>query len=266
MPIFQHNGNLHAFVHIPKCGGTTVEAMLADRFGDIGFLDERYYGKTEPYRWSKSSPQHLVWDDFLRLIPDTMIDRVFTVTRHPLTRFASSYNFYARAGAVPAGMGPEEWFQQVAGSSDLLPFRADNHLRRQSEFVPDRATVFRLEDGLDAVVDWLDTTFGVTGVGATKDGNVAPSPDDDRYQTMQLSSALRRHVEAYYADDYSQFGYSLDPGREIVLTVPKTRRDSLASRLRVKLMARRLEHRIRRMESRALTAATRIQRPKRPIA
>ncbi len=189
MPIFQHNGNLHAFVHIPKCGGTTVEAMLADRFGDIGFLDERYYGKTEPYRWSKSSPQHLVWDDFLRLIPDTMIDRVFSVTRHPLTRFASSYNFYARAGAVPAGMGPEEWFQQVAGSSDLLPFRADNHLRRQSEFVPDRATVFRLEDGLDAVADWLDTTFGVTGVGATKDGNVAPSPDDDRYQTMQLSSA-----------------------------------------------------------------------------
>ncbi len=266
MPIFQHNGALHAFVHIPKCGGTTVEAMLADRFGDVGFLDERYYGRTEPYRWSKSSPQHLVWDDFLRLIPEAMIDRVFTVTRHPLTRFASSFNFYARAGAVPAGMGPEEWFAQVAGSSDLLPFRADNHLRRQSEFVPERATVFRLGDGLDAVSDWLDTTFGVTGQSIARDGNVAPREDDDRYRIVPISDALRRRVGDYYADDFARFGYDADPGRAVALTVPKSRRSNLASRLRVKLMARRIEHRVRRLESRALSAATNIQRPKNPAA
>ncbi|MEK6217390.1 MAG: sulfotransferase family protein, partial [Boseongicola sp.] len=198
MPIFQHNGALHAFVHIPKCGGTTVEAMLADRFGPIGLLDERYYGQTEPYRWSKSSPQHLVWDDFVRLIPDAMIDRVFAVTRHPLTRFSSSYNFYARSGAVPAGMGPEEWFAKVAESSDLLPFRADNHLRRQSDFVPDRATIFRLEDGLDVVSNWLDATFGVTGSDAARDGNVAPNPQDDRFHTIALPVALRSRVEEFY--------------------------------------------------------------------
>ena len=264
MPIFQHNGKLHAFVHIPKCGGTTVEAMLAERFGDIGFLDERYYGRTEPHRWSKSSPQHLVWDDFLRLIPDAMIDHVFAVTRHPITRFASSYNFYARSGAVPAGMGPEEWFSQVAGSSDLLPFRADNHLRRQSEFVPDKATVFQLEKGIDAVARWLDTTFGVSGNYAARDGNVAPNPEGDRYQNVPFSDPLRRRIGEYYADDFARFGYDTDPGREVTLTVPNPRRDSLASRLRVKLMARRIEHRVRRLESRALTAATRIQRPKGP--
>jgi hypothetical protein len=266
MPIFQHNGALHAFVHIPKCGGTTVEAMLAHRFGPIGLLDERYYGQTEPYRWSKSSPQHLVWDDFVRLIPDTMIDRVFAVTRHPLTRFASSYNFYARSGGVPAGMGPEEWFAQVAESSDLLPFRADNHLRRQSEFVPDRATNFRLEDGLDAVSEWLDTTFGVTGERGARDGNVAPTLQDDRFSSIAMPDALRSRVEEFYADDYARFGYVADPVRDVTLTVPKTRRDSLASSLRVKLIARRIEHRVRRLESRALTAATRVQRPKGPAA
>jgi len=266
MPIFQHNGALHAFIHIPKCGGATVEAMLADRFGTIGLLDKRYYRRTEPYRWSKSSPQHLVWDDFLRLIPDDMIDRVFTITRHPLTRFASSYNFHSRSGAVPAGMGPEEWFGQVAGSSDLLPFRADNHLRRQTEFVPERATVFRLEAGLDAVAEWLDTTFGVSGDRAAQDYNVAPIPNDDRFRAVPLAATLRRRVEHYYADDFVRFGYDADPGREVTLTVPKPRRDSLASRFRVKLMARRIEHRVRRLESRALTAATNIQRPKGPAA
>jgi hypothetical protein len=266
MPIFQHNGALHAFIHIPKCGGTTVEAMLAHRFGPIGLLDEPYYGQTEPYRWSKSSPQHLVWDDFIRLIPDAMIDRVFAVTRHPLTRFASSYNFYARSGAVPAGMGPEEWFAQVAELSDLLPFRADNHLRRQSNFVPDRATLFRLEDGLDAVSEWLDATFGVAGEETAQDGNVAPKPQDDGIRAITLPDALRRRVEEFYADDYARFGYDADPGCEVKLTVPKPRHDSLTSRLRVKLLARRIEHRVRRLESRALTAATRVQRPKGPAA
>lgn len=260
MPVFRHNGALHVFVHVPKCGGTTVESMLRDRFGPVGFLDETYYGQTEPYRWSKTSPQHLVWSDFVRLLPEAMIGTVFAVTRHPLTRFASAYNFGARAGAVPTGMGPEEWFSQVALSSDLLPFRADNHLRRQSDFVPAQAVVFRLEDGLGAVADWLDRTFGVRGEAPPPDGNVAPSPEADGFRAVGLSDRLKRRLEDFYADDYARFGYGRDPGRDVVLSIP-LRRERLAQRLRLKLLARRIEHRVRRLESRLLTAATRLQQP-----
>jgi len=47
------------------------------------------------------------------------------------------------------------------------------------------------------------------------------------------------------------------------MTRPLPRRGSLGSRLRLKLLARRAELRLRRLESRVLTAATEIQRPRR---
>ena len=55
--------------------------------------------------------------------------------------------------------GFDDWLKRAAGE----PFLYDNHLCPQSAIVPKDATVFRLEDGLDAIVPHLDRLAGDTG-------------------------------------------------------------------------------------------------------
>lgn len=259
MPVFLHNGKLHAFVHVPKCGGTTIERALRARFGDLGLLHDTYYATPFPRRWSKTSPQHISWADMGAMIPEAMLDQVFAVVRHPLARFASTYNFNARSGHVPAGMGPEEWFDMGTGAPDRLPFISDNHLRPQIELMPDRTTVFRLEEGLKPVIRWIDQTFGVTADAEIEDGNVAPAAESRAFRTVDMPNTLKRRIEEHYADDYARFGYGKTPPKPAALTVPLPRTGALASRLYTKLWARRVEHRFRRIESTMLMAATRAQ-------
>ena len=259
MPVFLHNGKLHAFVHVPKCGGTTVERALKARFGELGMLHDTYYATPPPRRWSKTSPQHITWLDMAPLIPEAMLDKVFAVVRHPLSRFVSTYNFNARTGHVPAGMGPEEWFEMGTGTPDKLPFLSDNHLKRQIDLMPERATVFRLEDGMQAVTDWIDTTFGVKADGQISDGNVAPSPAEFEYRVIDMPSTLKRRIEQYYSADYERFGYGSEPAQAPLLTIPRAHRRTLVSRMHAKLWARRIEHRFRRIESSVLMAVTRAQ-------
>lgn len=257
--MFLHSGKLHAFVHVPKCGGTTIERALRARFGDRGLLHDTYYATPLPRRWSKTSPQHIAWADMEAMIPDAMLDQVFAVVRHPLSRFVSTYNFNARSGHVPAGMGPQEWFDMGTGAPDRLPFISDNHLRRQVDLMPERTTVFRLEDGLEPVISWIDKTFGVTAESKAEDGNVAPAADTKTFRALEMPGGLKRRIEEYYADDYARFGYDEAPPKPASLTVPRPRSGALASRLYTKLWARRVEHRFRRFESGMLMAATRAQ-------
>ena len=259
MPVFLHNGKLHAFVHVPKCGGTTIERELTERFGAVGLLDERFYATPQPRRWTKTSPQHVAWADMARLIPEAMLDQIFAVVRHPLSRFVSTYNFNARSGHVPAGMGPEEWFLMGIGAPDQLPFLSDNHLRPQVDLMPERTTIFRLESGLDKVIDWIDDAFGVSGGKIVNDGNVAPTPDPARFKVLDMPAGLKRRIEDYYGEDYARFGYDPAPPKPPTLTVPCPHRRTLASRMYTKLWARRIEHRFRRIESTLMMAASRVQ-------
>lgn len=257
MPVFLHNGKLHAFVHVPKCGGTTVERVLKDRFGPLGLLHDTYFATPQPQRWSRTSPQHIAWADMQHVIPEAMLDTIFAVVRHPLARFASTYNFNARNGHVPAGMGPEEWFEMGTGDLGRLPFLSDNHLRAMVDLVPERAQVFKLEDGLDPVVGWIDATFGVSGASDVEHANVAPASEDALLRRIDVPARLKARIEAHYSADYARFGYATDPDRPVTLTVPRPHKRTVASRIYTKLWARRVEHRFRRLESSMLMAVSR---------
>ena len=71
MPIFRIGDTLHYYAHVPKCGGSSVEAYLRTRFGSLAFLNTRYLDLPEQARWTRSSPQHMALADLHRLIPPT---------------------------------------------------------------------------------------------------------------------------------------------------------------------------------------------------
>lgn len=209
MPVFRVGPELHYFSHVPKCGGSSVELYLQRRFGTLAFVDYSPMDReAKRRRWTRTSPQHVGWSEFARLVPADWIVGAFGVVRHPEARLVSAYHHFTDSIADATDCPPlDVWFQAWLDREDF--YRFDNHLLPQSELVPDWATVFRLEDGLDAVIPYLD---GIAG----KRGGPRALPAINRRAAgaarprATISEPLAGLVARFYAEDYARFGY--EPG------------------------------------------------------
>jgi len=197
MPLARIGSKLIYFAHIPKCAGSSVEDYLEERFGLLAFLDRTHLDAAASTQWS------------------------FAVIRHPLSRAVGAYRFQAEVeGTIAEGMGFGDWLRAEAAKRDMDPFRNDNHLRPQVEFLPPEGSgipcaVFHMEHGLDALVPYLDHLDGqargprglrfsntaghnTAAKGAWNVGHVKPDAQE-RALVMRL-----------YSQDFAQFGYQID--------------------------------------------------------
>lgn len=212
MPFFRIGDRLHYYAHVPKCAGSSVEAYLRARFGSLAFVDSAYLSRPAAMRWSRTSPQHVAVEDLYRLIPREWIASSFAVVRHPVSRLVSAFRFQAEIEAtVPQSWSVNDFFDDWLNRSASEPFAYDNHLRPQSDLVPQDAIVFRLEDGLDAVVAHLDALAG------NADGERHIPPENIRKSKMaagsprlQLRPETLARIGAFYSEDFRRFGYSLE--------------------------------------------------------
>lgn len=226
MPIFRINGHLAYFAHVPKCAGSAVEDYLADRFGPVGFLNRKFKDDPEYKRWSKTSPQHIDCATLETLFPADYLHVSFSVVRHPAARLLSSFHYENKLGDLSLGMTFERWIKWSAARRDRKPFQRDGHLRLMGDFVPIDAHVFRLEDGLDAIIPWLDKLEGrqrqprrIPLSNETHKLRQRPRSLQVRIlhklfpiQIPQLNENLCRLVHGYYREDYERFGYGIfDP-------------------------------------------------------
>lgn len=238
MPIVRIDDKLHYYAHVPKCGGSSVEAYLRTRFGSLAFLDTRYLSQDESLRWTRSSPQHLALADFQRLVPPDWIATSFAVVRHPLHRLVSAFQFQVEVeGTVAPIWTIDEWFDDWLQKSATHPFLYDGHLRPQSDLIPQDATIFRLEDGLDAIIAHLDRLAGkaegprMIAVENVRKKTAGPEASRDR-----PSEATLQKIAAYYAEDFRRFGY--DPAQTAKPPRPKAEAKGLLRRITEKLGGR----------------------------
>ena len=82
MPVYERGGRRVLFVHVPKTGGTSIEAA----FRRAGF-EESYRSKTLTARGCR--PQHLTAADLVEEFPGLPFDYVFAVVRDPGARLGS---------------------------------------------------------------------------------------------------------------------------------------------------------------------------------
>ena len=93
-------------------------------------------------------------------------DIVFAVVRDPVARMASEYRWQRRGrrgrrlGKLLACLPFGIWLRLMLAMAARHPHAMDNHLRPQSDFIPEGATVFRFEAGLQPVADWLSGETG----------------------------------------------------------------------------------------------------------
>jgi len=212
VPIARISGLLIYFAHVPKCAGSAVERYLIQRFGPLAMRDPRF--TLDGPRWSKSSPQHIDAQSLDRLFPEGFLDGGFAVVRHPVDRLRSLFLYQRDAeGTIPKDRTMWDWLDALPARMEAEPFYLDNHPRPMDALVPPDCTVFRLEDGLQAVVQWLDEVAGaddgpreIASVNAYVDkversgGTIGPAP-------VITADCLER-ISEIYAADFDRFGYA----------------------------------------------------------
>ena len=174
MPLARVGSALLFFAHIPKTGGTSVEAYLTAK-GRMAL----HYSKSDA--WLRCSPQHIHAEAYGALFPPGFFDHAFCVLRDPVARLKSEYR-YRIGHAETRGKTIEpfdDWVPQVFRRFAKNPYMLDNHIRPQAQFLSPGMKLFRLEDGLDLVFDWIDAVTGDATPG-TAGMEKEPWPDSRR--------------------------------------------------------------------------------------
>lgn len=213
MPILRIAEKLVYFAHVPKCAGTAIELYLQEVFGPLAFRDTGFRSIPARRRWSKTSPQHVDAETVARLFPTGFFDHQFAVVRHPVDRLVSVFRFQRDIeNSIDPEVSLDAWIAQIGSQKRASPWRLDNHIRPMVEMVPEDAQVFRLEDGLPELVQWLASVAGPT-VDLPPDIPVRNSIDgrlrhEGRSTTPVVPDpATRATIEAHYAADFERFGY-----------------------------------------------------------
>jgi hypothetical protein len=207
MPIIKTHSKLIYFAHVPKCGGASVDEYLIKRFGsqNIGFLDSRFSNADHVNGWNKTSPQHITYVHRQQIMPDAIFDHQFAVVRHPMNRVISMFKFNGRR---LRGQTFTSWLLGLERLRKENPYYLDNHPRPSIEIVPPGAKVFKLEDGLDAILPWVDKILGSLDPNNLKIAHVNKSPQ--QAPDVVFNDGDVEMVYELYKKDYRHFGYKRD--------------------------------------------------------
>jgi hypothetical protein len=143
MPIFD---NEITFIHIPKCGGTSVEKFFENQNSKV-----RFTSKTGYTLINNHTPQHCTFRELEHL--GVLTDKIFTIVRPHIDRTISEY-FYIKQQRPDIAMR----YNSFDGFLDLFlnhdnTILFDNHNLSNSEFlinhkgvIDDKVKIFKFYD------------------------------------------------------------------------------------------------------------------------
>lgn len=221
MPALEHGGKLVFFAHVPKSGGTSVEDYLSSAYGPLSLYDRDWHdarlrGERADAHYP-CSDQHRSWADALPELARNP-DLVFGIVRDPWTRLLSEFKFQKRfrpRHKFVTRLGFSVWLATMEHALRANPYICDNHIRPQTDFLPDEAMVFHLENGLGELERWLSDHLGPP---AHSDGMPHSQKDAGRPRRKpHPRRADMRRAMRMYREDYQRFGYAFPD----VTTVPR---------------------------------------------
>ena len=208
MPVFRQDGRAVLFVHVPKAGGSSLERLFAKSGWTTGYRDPKG-GAGSMNSVRRCSPQHMHRPMLEQVFRLDRFDAVFMTVREPLARFRSEFAYRNTNRVSATAAEVETWYDEAFREYRHDPFVFDNHLRPQWEFHLPGAHVYRLEDGLEAVVRDLNTRWGL-GLQPLSE---VPRVLDRKAQSgiasreVRLTPGLEGRLRMEYAEDFARFGY-----------------------------------------------------------
>ena len=191
------------FVHIPKCGGTTVFTLFDQlKFGT--FLAPKDYRAVRKYL--KLPPAHY---DIALVENLFLLDAIycFAIVRNPYDRILSDYK-WAKTKTNNTQffqkMSFEEFcvhcFKQYSNDSRYLA----NHITPQHKFVSKNVNkVFKLENGLEAAIEEVFTDLGIQ-LGQKL---VLKKLNESTDKEATISNKAKALIYDFYEEDFKVFGY-----------------------------------------------------------
>lgn len=141
MPLYHQCNNSLLFIHIPKCGGSSLEIALRKASKSVTLFGHGCF---------ECSPQHFHVTPLKSLVPDIQNVPSFTVVREPTMRFISGHMYRNRL-RQKKNLKPKSFTHDVRHclfEYKSNPYVYDNHLRPQVEFIFENTEIFKLENGL----------------------------------------------------------------------------------------------------------------------
>ena len=227
MPLAHWNGHTIFFAHVPKTGGSSVEDYLISRFGPLSIIDTN---KREGRRGTGLivPATHLAAIDLAELLPHDLTYS-FAVVRDPLSRMMSEFRYQSGVSQM-SKLGFSPWLKVMLTAARTEPRLYENHIRPQSDLVPEGAEVFRLEDGFDTLIARLDAKTGSHTPELT-----VPHLNTRKKEPITFSRDDVRAITTFYAADYDRFGYPL-PDLNDYIDTPPSWKDRLARPLSAALV------------------------------
>ncbi len=206
MPVFLGADRRVLFVHVPKTGGTSVERLFSGNGYRMSLRDGKV-GK-ESVNWvRRCSPQHLHAAMLSEMLLLDRFDLIFMLARDPLARFRSEYSMRHRDDLRTDAETVSRWTERVFDRYGEDPYLFDNHLRPQSEFRLPATEVYRLEDGLEAMVSDLNARFGLDLPAEVPHAMNRAKASGVASRDVEISEATSARVRDFYRADYEAFGY-----------------------------------------------------------
>ena len=198
MPAFRIGDKTILFIHIPKSGGTTINAWLGAQ------AEQSLYQKHRPKEFP-CVPQHFHGALLDTLFAPGFFDVSFCVTRNPFSRVLSEYNYRITRPRLKNRILPKPSFDTWLRRA-LTGFRRDgyihsNHIRPQHEFLIKGTQAFRLENGLGDLQDLLSDVTGIAW-----DAEI-PRKNESIMTATGFSRTAAALVQDFYARDFEFFGY-----------------------------------------------------------
>jgi hypothetical protein len=206
VPVFIKDKRYVLFPHVPKTGGTSIERLFKQNGWQVHLRD----GRTGPgtLNWvRRCSPQHMHAHLLREIVDLQRVDLIFMIVRDPLARFRSEYAMRQKEPGRTDEASVEAWADRVLSRYASDPYAVDNHLRPQHEFLLDGCEVFRLEDGLDAMVSDLNRRHDLGLPDTVARRMRSADRGGVSSHEVQVSPRLEGRLRELYAEDFVQFGY-----------------------------------------------------------
>lgn len=114
MPIFSKDDKHYLFVHIPKCGGTTIESLFKKCGYSLSYLATKadgVNGELNRVRWC--SPQHMHAEVLNSIFDVRRYAKIFTIVRNPLDWFKSEYAMRNRERTDVRALDVHRWMMSA---------------------------------------------------------------------------------------------------------------------------------------------------------